>query len=549
MDPGLSALPNTPPVSKTVLYAVLMAAALFLFLAVVLLPYPGLQNDECLFAQPYYGATAEDMKIHLFRRDVTLMLMSYLGTVKTLVFKPILKMWAPSVWSIRFPGLVTGAATIWMFGLLLYRLAGPFAAIAGAFLLALDPSYILTTVFDWGPVAIQHFCLVGGVLALNAFYRSGSRWMLAAGFGLLGLGMWDKALFSWMLSGLVVASCLFLLKEIWRRLTLLNVAIAVGAFLLGAAPLLIYNVRTDLETFRGNTKFVPNEIWPKTIQVRHTLDGSGLFGYLTHEEWDDSPRQPENGIERFSTALRHFAGYRRQGWLGYALLLALVCVPFWTTRWKIMAFASVVMVVAWLMMASVSGAGGATHHVVLLWPVPQLLVAVGLATAVANRKILWRWAAGGLVVVVCLQNTLVTNQYLYSFQLVGAGSSWTDAIFPLKDALVRLHPEHVNQMDWGAEFNILALTRGKMDIRWGAEPGDREVPNANDLRLLTYFLDSAAESVWVEHREPIEVTSGSAKRFAKRALDMGYGKQELEVIRDRNGREMFVIYRFVKVSP
>lgn len=549
--------PGFPPITKTVQWAILTAVAAFFTIALILLPYPGLQNDECLFVQPLYGPVAPADKIHLFRHDLVLMLMSYLGTAKTLIYLPVFKFFAPSVWSIRLPGLFTGAATIWMFGLLLFRMAGPFAAIAGSFLLALDPSYVLTTVFDWGPVAIQHCALVAGVLALHYFHDSGSKRMLSAGFFSFGFGMWDKALFSWMLAGLVVASLIFLSPQIRRHLTPGNAVVVLAAFLAGAAPLIIYNVRNNLETFRGNAKMNAAEIWPKTVSMPHTLDGSGLFGYLVHEEWDDSPRAPQNAIERFSTAVRRIAGIRRQGWLPQALLAVLFCFPFWRRRWMPWAFALVVGVVAWLLMAATSGAGGSVHHVVLLWPVPQFLVAFGVAVAIENRRTWWRWGAALLIGLVCAQNVLVTNQYLYNLQRWGAGSSWTDAIFPLSEALGRIHPEHVNLMDWGFEFNLMALSQGvshgvsqeKTDIRWGAEPGEHLKANENDQRLLGVFLESADQSVWVKHVEPIEVTPGSERRFTERALERGYEKKRLELVPDRNGREMFEIYRFVKVKP
>ena len=534
---------------KTVFYAVLVASALFFLLGVLLLPYPGLHNDECLFVQPFYGPTAPDFKIHLFGRDRTLMLMTYLGTAKTLLYVPIFKIWRPSVWSIRLPGLITGAATIWMFGLLLYRLSGSFTAIAGAFLLALDPSNLLTAVFDWGPVALQHFLLVAAVLALYDFHRSGSTWKLAGGFFALGLAMWDKALFSWMLSGLVVASLLFLLQQIRRRLTARNVAIAAGAFLLGSAPLATYNVRNNFETFRGNAKITFVEFWQKTRQAPRTLDGSGLFGYLIREETDDSPRAPQNAIERFSSSLRRVAGPRREGWLPEALMLALACLPFWRARWRVMAFALVIGMVAWILMASTVGAGASVHHIVLLWPVPHFLVAFGLASAIASRQSWLSWAATGIVAAVCILNVLVINQYLYNAQRVGASSSWTDAIFPLKDRLANIKPEHVNLMDWGAEFNLLALTRGRMDIRWGSEPGERLTPNGNDLRLLEAFLGTAATSVCVRHVEPIEVVPGAEQRFLERARERGFERRRLEIVQDRNGRPVFEIYRFVKVNP
>lgn len=526
-----------------------MAAVLFFLLGVAILPYPGLQNDECLFIQPLYGGTAPNFSFPFLGQDRPIMLMTYLGTTKTMVYRPLFRRWRPSVWSIRLPGLITGAATIWMFCLLLYRLGGSFAAIAGSFLLATDPSYVLTTVFDWGPVAFQHFLLVAGVLALHTFYNSGSKWMLGAGFFAFGFAMWDKALFSWMLGGLVVASLIFLLPDIRRRLTWGNVSVAVAAFFIGALPLVIYNVRNNVETFRGNAKIAPEEIWPKTRSMPRTLDGSGLFGYLIREESADHPRGPSGVLERVSAAIRQGVGERREAWLPQALLLTLVSAPFWRRRWKVMAFAFAAAAVAWLLMAATKDAGGSVHHIVLLWPVPHFLLAFGLASAIANRQDVWRWLASAVVALVCFSNVLVDNQYLYNAYRVGPGSSWTDAIFPLKDTLVKIKPEHVNLMDWGAEFNLIAMTKGSLDVRWGAEPGDRETPTEQDLKLLNYFLESADTSVWVRHVEPIEVNLGSEKRFAELARIRGFERRSLNIVEDRYGRKVFEIYRFVKVNP
>jgi hypothetical protein len=325
--------------------------------------------------------------------------------------------------------------------------------------------------------------------------------------------------------------------------------VAAASFLLGAAPLVVYNVHNHLETFRGNAKIAPSRIWPKTLMVRNTLNGSGLFGYIVHEEYDDSPRSPQNTLERFSTRIRQAAGYHREGWLGQLMLFSLACLPFWISQWRVVCFALITALVAWLLMAANEGTGGSVHHVVLLWPAPQFIAAFCLGAAVANRRAVWRWLAAAVVVLVCGQNVLVINQYLYNALRTGPGLSWTDAIFPLKDALVRLHPEHIDLMDWGTEFNLLALTSGNMDLRWAGEAGVREIPTDYDQRLMTVLLEQAPESIWVRHVIPIEVTSGASERFDKRAVERGYIKRPLEVVRDRNGRNIFEIYRFVKVNP
>jgi hypothetical protein len=70
--------------------------------------------------------------------------------------------------------------------------------------------YLLTVCFDWGPVALQHLLLVGGLFLLLRFYQTGSQLSLALGFLLWGLAMWDKALAIWMLGAFGVAGlCVF----------------------------------------------------------------------------------------------------------------------------------------------------------------------------------------------------------------------------------------------------------------------------------------------------------------------------------------------------
>ena len=47
-----------------------------------------------------------------FRHDVPLMVMTYLGALKTWVFAAIFLFFKPSIWSIRIPQAVVGSITI-----------------------------------------------------------------------------------------------------------------------------------------------------------------------------------------------------------------------------------------------------------------------------------------------------------------------------------------------------------------------------------------------------------------------------------------------------
>src|SRR6266852_4358670 len=98
--------------------------------------------------------------------------------------------------------------------------------------------FILTTCFDWGPVALQHVLLVADLLLVLKFAVSANPLALFCGFCCFGLGMWDKALFIWMLGGVVVAGLVVFHREVGSRLTWRNVGLAAAGFCVGALPLL-----------------------------------------------------------------------------------------------------------------------------------------------------------------------------------------------------------------------------------------------------------------------------------------------------------------------
>src|SRR5579864_9244179 len=145
----------------------------FFSLGWILLPYPGLQVDETLYAMPYFPGHGATFAIRTMGHEVPLMLMSYVGALKTWVSYPILSLWSPSYLTVRVPVLFMGAFTVGMFVWLLDSLHSRRAAWWGGLLLATDTTFLLTTCFDWGPVAFQHFLLVASLVALWKFVRLG----------------------------------------------------------------------------------------------------------------------------------------------------------------------------------------------------------------------------------------------------------------------------------------------------------------------------------------------------------------------------------------
>src|ERR1019366_7707405 len=133
----------------------LAASLLFLLTGCAFVSLLGIQNDESLFASGIFKPYAVAYKYPWGRAGLPVMLMNYLGTLKSWIYRPIFQRFGAGVWAMRVPMLLAGAASVWLFYLLLRRVAGQRAALFGCGLLATDSLYLLTTCLDWGPVALQ----------------------------------------------------------------------------------------------------------------------------------------------------------------------------------------------------------------------------------------------------------------------------------------------------------------------------------------------------------------------------------------------------------
>lgn len=511
-------------------------------LAALLLPYAGVQNDEVLFSQPLYFRVDQTMQIPVFHHDVPLMVMSYVGALKTWIYSAVFSIVKPSIASLRWPVVLMCALTIWICGKLLTRVAGAAAGLCCAALLATDPSFLLTSVFDWGPVVLQHLCTAATLFLFLRFHRTRSLAALFAAFLFLGLGMWDKALFAWVLGGLALSAVAFFHREIRNHLTWKNVAIALAGALVGSLPLVVYNARNQLVTFRTNAVLSTEGFSGKAGALRSTLDGSALLGYLVNENWVDPVRNPSSAIERALVNLQERLGPSRTTMLPWGIAASILAFPLWYRRWRAMLFPLVTGVIAWLQMALTKDAGGAAHHAILIWPMPVWIVAIaigGLATGAAWR----RWAAVIVLLLLCWGNLRVINEYYTRFVRNGAGPLWSDANTRLMYA--KLPGNDVLVMDWGMLHSLRMFHEGRVNVWSGVEPVADDNVTPVDRQEITRMLQIPS-AVFVAHTPAFEVQRGVAERLTTVAREFGYTRSNIETIWDRNGRPVFEIYRFTR---
>ena len=523
------------------------AIAFFLLSGMAFIGSLGIEADEALPASPLYQPKSWYYAWHLGHARIPLMHMSYLGTLKTWIWRPIFQWWGTGVWPLRFPAVLAGAVGIWLFYRFLRATVGARAAVIGCAILAADPQYLLTTTFDWGPVAFQHLLIGAGLLLSVKFHRSSNSLWLAAGFFLFGLAVWDKMLALWMLSGLAIGALTTVPRQIladwsWRRL-----AIAALAFFAGALPAVLSCKHDHFAALRENAGRTVDEVPGKVTMLGLTIDGEGLFGYMfAEDEQTPAPRVPASLAERLSAETSLRFGHPRRSLQLFACLLALLLAPLARGRdLRAILFALVAMAVAWIQMATTPTAGGSVHHTILLWPLPAMVMAVSFAAASRRLGRAGIPAIAVMLAVLVTSDILVTNEYFWRSVRNGGSRTWTDAVFPLSDDLMAMHPAAVYCADWNIFENLRLLDRGALPLRSGMDPSPAPDMSPGDRQWLLSMI-AAPDAVWVTHVPDFEYFPAVRPKLDRFAAAAGFEHRLLGVIRDTHGRPTFELYRFQK---
>lgn len=520
--------------------AVLLAAALFTVLGLIVIPLAGIQNDEALFASQIFTGGYPPFSLVLFGHHPPLMVFAYTGALKTYLYWPIFKLFAPGPYSLRIPVLLAGTITILLFYYFARRIAGERAALFAAVLLASDATFLLSNTFDWGPVALQHLLPTAGLCLIV----SGN--VTAACF-VFGLALWEKSVFIWSIAGLLAGGLAAYSKEIRAYFAAAGTfdkrkaAYAALAFLIGASPLIAYNLKSKNETIRSTAHFSLDHFPLKVEELSLALNGGGLFHFIAAEDWETPHPKPAASLHaRIAQAIHNVSGDVRSSLFLYAAALAVPILLLMPGPFRKPAlFAAVFSVVTFASMAVTRDAGAAIHHTVLLWPMPQLLVGMALA------MLPWRWLSIGLAAVLAGSNLLVINQYIFQLDRNGADGGFTDALYALSDRLPVAPDDEIYITDWGMIESLTLLHRGKLHLISASDPFQSTTPDQGQLEMTAKLL-ADPHGLFLGHVPDREVFTGVRQRLEDAAKAAGYRKQMLAVAPDSNGRPVFEVFRFEK---
>lgn len=545
----------------------IVAILLFIGLSSYQLSLPGLHYDEAVELVPAMQLLS-DQPVTTFRGNgiwlgnhlVPLMTQDYIGALNTYLALPVFQALGVRVVSVRLIGVAVGVTTLVLAYGLARQLAGAPAGNLTALLLAVSPSFVFWSRQGVFVTSVTAAIGLAAASAWLAWWRSRRAGYAVAGAFLMGLGIYAKLLFVWLILGLAVAAVAVSLVQsrgnlrvAWQRGRLGmsgRVGVACGlAGVAGCAPLLAYNLQTGgtLDSLGSN--------------LTTSYYGTNNLAFLPN-----LGQRLEQFVAVLSGAHLWYLGAQYGNWLSVALFAVGLVALLWVGQRRSAGCAcrlSPLVVIGSVIVASCATVSAlwVTHFAVLV-PWPALLVGCAIGN-LFDRPLRGGWrlrgagVRGGLtiatmaLVAAAWGGDVVTDvRYHQALALSGGLGAHSDAVYDLADWLATARsqhgasngaPWHVAAMDWGIAAPVTLLTRGAVTptelfgYAWESDA-------ALTTRLTEFMGYPDAVYLW---RSPDEIIFDRSGPFKALYAARGLEEDIVAAFYERSGRPVLGVTRLV----
>ena len=487
---------------------------------------PGLYYDEAIFFNAAVHVVNSGQEppfahdpwswITLFDRRWPVMVLPYVGPIRSYLAMIPFAIFGANYYTARILTAILGAFAIWGFAVLIRDCIDVKTAALVSLILAIHPAYLAQSIYDNGGVAewMVPFGLLS--IAVARYHRAPSGrsafWIGAA----MGLGVWSRANFAWLVGSAILAGAIVLGRK--ALLPLRWLAALIGGGVAGAAALLSYEIRSAGATFEFSRVMADPKPLLQLAGYRLYLLSQVLVSDSEHREIWNAPTLPLWQAVIFTTVVATAL---------YVCLRSRTLPELRRMEYGRMAALTFLLLLACMFQSRLNVT---EHHLIALVPIAALVVVI------AAREVYRRWpnaryaiaAVAVLYVITALQWNLAAAGQIRS---TGGVRWWSNAIDPLTSYLERNREgKNIKVLDWGLNNNLFVLSNGRIrsaELFWGAT-----VERSGSGKLWKDEL--ASGDIYVLHAPPLGQSPDAAEGF-RRALAASAWTLRRTEFRQKNG--------------
>jgi hypothetical protein len=386
-----------------------------------------------------------------------LVILPYAGAIKDYVLLVPFGLFGPGAALSRLINTLLGALGIWGITVLLRREINAGAAAAVGFILALNPTYISHTVYDYGVVVVWMAILGFLAIAISYYKKRRTTWAAFLIGLMMGVGVWNRVNFIWFLGSALAAAIVSFRKRLLipaRHLA----ALACGG-LIGVAPMLLFQILSGLAILgfiNGNQSSVT--LGSLLIERLQSLSVVLLIDSEMRGMWNGPP------VPLWQTYFISFI-------VIFSLFSCLVLRRGDNENLIAWRRASALTFITFALAMMASRLNVSEHHLLMLLPVGSVVAALAFQALIAR----WKPVAAFAVVVALVYIGLTVYWNLAASRGLresGGVNAWSDAIYSVNDYLLANYKEReIKILDWGLQNNLYVLSNARIkstELFWGA---------------------------------------------------------------------------------
>jgi 4-amino-4-deoxy-L-arabinose transferase-like glycosyltransferase len=381
--------------------------------------------------------------LYLAHRPLPFMSAPYIGALNSYIYTIPVALFGPTTLVFRLTNLVWLGLFFLAAFALAQQVGGKLVAWITLAFLAADVELCLQGITNQGPFLLQ---LIATCVLLSCFlrYLDTPKWTYIAGIALaIGIGLNEKLTYLWILFLFLSAALPFYGRDLSRKLSLRHLALGLSVLLLLLAPILI----ATIGNFGVSSGFAASQLaWPADLQ--------GTIAQRLH-----NLNQLFSGQLTILHRSENFSGLTIQRFAPTLALIGVSAAVALLRRERLPLFLFAISL-GLLVMNIFFPEGGRLHHLILMYPLPQVAAALVIGGLIAKNR-LAQIAVAGLLSAGLISS--VANVFFFNQAVAASGGSgsWSNQITKLAE-WEQAHPHlHLVYACWGVDHAIFVLGGGQ----------------------------------------------------------------------------------------